>query len=127
MATQRGCHSALHLEIKIQTLVINPCLVQLNNLTFEYWQDGCLMTIASRIGNLLKVDEKAIDLEKSKFVKICKEIHLSMPIKLSIWIGHPHSYIFQPLTFEIFPICHKCGLHSHRGDNYSSVTPLLSL
>lgn len=51
--------------------------MQLHNLPVELWEGETLETIVGHFGTLLKVDDFATSLSRSKYARICVEIDLS--------------------------------------------------
>lgn len=88
--------------------------VEFHNLPVECWDGETLETIASNLGNLIKVDKFTSTLARSKYVRLCIEIYLSKPLCKGFWISDDFHKVFVVVMYERLPtFCYKYGLISH--------------
>lgn len=108
----------LFFELAFMKLSIDVICLQLHNLPMDLWDGDSLEMIASYISRLLKVDDYASSLHRSKFARICVEIDLANPLKQGLWIGVDAHQVFAVVLYEKLPtFCYTCGLVSHRSNS----------
>lgn len=73
--------------------------------------------MASALGRLIKVDTNTLRVERGKFVRVCIEIDLTVPVVGKIWVNS-HWYKVQYEVLHL--ICTNCGCYGHIGRNCSA-------
>ncbi|XP_059291044.1 uncharacterized protein LOC132044560 [Lycium ferocissimum] len=104
-------------ESKIDTAAI---WIRLPQLPTKFYDQRILEKVGRRIGQLVKADACPSATLRGRYVRICVEISLDVPVRTSIMIGS-HK---QQLLYEGEGImCVGCGRIGHTIDNCTYITP----
>ncbi|KAL2894267.1 Gag polyprotein, partial [Bienertia sinuspersici] len=90
-----------------KTMVIKPWTVDMDfvqlNLDFKYWGIKCLELTVASIGNLIKVDQATINLDKLMFARYLIEVRLRVVVEVK--------YEWKPC------LCYKCKKLGHKEED----------
>lgn len=86
----------------------SPVWISFHNLPIYLFQKVPLLSLASLIGRLLKVDAATQNLSRPSVAHICVEVDLLKDLPKRLWIGQGDSGFWQPITYES-PVV-LCGL-----------------
>lgn len=92
-----------------------PFWVQVWGLPFEYMFEDAGKDIGSRLGKVLEVDKRSLQVEQAKFMRIRVEIPIDKPLRrggnITNTKGKRCSIIFRYERLPIF--CYICGILGH--------------
>jgi hypothetical protein len=86
--------------------------VRISGLHLVYYDENCLLAVASAIGNPVKVDLHALRVEFGKFARVCVEIDLNAPVVSKVGINGEW-YLIHYEDSHINAICTECGSCYH--------------
>lgn len=103
-------------DSKVDRIVVQ---VRFPGLNLVYYDGSFLLAMASAIGRPIKVDPNTLKVERGKFVRVCVEIDLTVPVVGKIWVnGHLYKVQYEGLHL----ICTNCGCYGHLGRNCTTTT-----
>ncbi|WOK97893.1 hypothetical protein Cni_G06601 [Canna indica] len=71
--------------------------------------------IANSLGKLISIDNRSFEFQRGRYIRVCVEIDLSLPINQGVWISIPGDKFFQPVVYENLPLVYfLCGLVGHK-------------
>ena len=85
-----------------------PCL------PIEYFDYQFLMKLASKVANLVKVDEAIKNISRGLFVRVCVELDLAKPLLSKFELRRRVRRIENE---GIHLICFECGMYGHRRES----------
>ncbi|CAI9100910.1 OLC1v1038100C1 [Oldenlandia corymbosa var. corymbosa] len=84
--------------------------IRLPNLPVEYYHEIALFSIGNFVSRTLKIDEKTLNADRGKFVRVAVELNLNEPLTPSFQIEDR----WQVVDYEGLPvICYNCGCVGH--------------
>ncbi|WOL10530.1 hypothetical protein Cni_G19287 [Canna indica] len=67
------------------------------------------------LGKVISIDQRSFEFSRGRFIRVCIEIDLNLPLKQGLWVGESDREFFQPLSYENLPsVCFACDLIGHR-------------
>jgi hypothetical protein len=98
--------------------------VRISGLHLVYYDENCLLAVASTIGNPVKVDLHALRVEFGKFARVCVEIDFNAPVVSKVGINGEW-YLIHYEDSHINAICTKCGSCYHVREDCPSLPPYI--
>ncbi|KAL6526234.1 hypothetical protein OROMI_029874 [Orobanche minor] len=84
--------------------------VRVLNLPMEMFDESIIQSIASCIGDPIKIDASTFGTKKGRFARFCVQVQIDKPLELGIYI---RGKVYQ-IQYENIPtLCHNCGKVGH--------------
>lgn len=91
-------------------IATTPVWIRLSNLPVTFYHKAILMGIAKGLGNSVKVDLTTLKFERARFARVCVEVNLKRPLKVTVMVNGERYYV----SYEgLNTICSKCGMYGH--------------
>ncbi|KAG7543781.1 Reverse transcriptase zinc-binding domain [Arabidopsis thaliana x Arabidopsis arenosa] len=99
-------------------IVTTPVWVRLSNLPVNFYHRSILMGIARGLGKPIRVDSTTLNLERTRFTRVCVEVNLTKPFKGTVMVNGDRYFVaYEGLS----NICSSCGLYGHLVHNCSKL------
>lgn len=103
-----------------------PLWIRLPRLPMEYWNKSILISIASKAGKVLRIDENCLSFDRGLYARACVEVDLTKSLVpgTNVSIEGEANSFFQPFVYEKIPkICFGCGCVGHQLVNCPQKAP----
>ncbi|WOL08252.1 hypothetical protein Cni_G17004 [Canna indica] len=92
-----------------------PICVRLIGLPMELWNVDSVSLIAASLSKVLAIDHRSFSFQRGRYIRVCIEINLSLPLQQGLWIEEPEKEFFQPITYKNLPsVCYAYGRIGHQ-------------
>ncbi|XP_010467353.1 PREDICTED: uncharacterized protein LOC104747425 isoform X2 [Camelina sativa] len=87
-----------------------PVWNRLSHIPFNLYHRSILLGIAGSLGKPIRIDPMTLNVERARFARICVEVDLRNPLKMSVVInGERYFVMYEGLTNT----CSGCGVYGH--------------
>ncbi|XP_057451967.1 uncharacterized protein LOC130743755 [Lotus japonicus] len=88
--------------------------IRIPGLGFQFYDESILMTLASGVGEPIRVDTNTVDMQRGKFARVCVEIDLDQPVIGMVGLrGTWYNVEYEGLHL----LCSHCGCYGHLARN----------
>ncbi|XP_074306361.1 uncharacterized protein LOC141641605 [Silene latifolia] len=88
--------------------------VRIPNLPVEYFNEGFLRKIGSKIGKVIRIDKNTALAERGQFTRMSVEVNIDEPLLSKFWLN---GKIYRIQYEGLKSICFKCGKIGHAAEN----------
>ena len=116
MSVQTRSHDFVASSAKIEKTLV---WIRFPSLNVTYYDEDVLITLASGIGILVKIDYSILQVSRGKFARVCVEIELNKLVVGKVYVENK----WLCVEYEgLYIICASCGCYGHHAKDYHGST-----